>query len=106
MTPDTRTYTYPFYRGGAPAASAWRIVSHDPRNFCHRRYIHKHSAPLGAAFASVQAEERPRTRTITDAVREMKSNEEIAMAQIVRSGIIVFMGLTVTAAGVVVIIYG
>lgn len=32
--------------------------------------------------------------------------KEIAMAQIVRSGIIVFMGLTVTAAGVVVIIYG
>jgi hypothetical protein len=36
----------------------------------------------------------------------MKSNEEIAMAQIVRSGIIAFMGLTVTAAGVVAIIYG
>ena len=32
--------------------------------------------------------------------------KEIAMAQIVRSGIIVCMGLTVTAAGVVVMIYG
>jgi hypothetical protein len=32
--------------------------------------------------------------------------KEIAMANIVRSGLIVCMGLTVTAAGVVVLIFG